>query len=126
MSIQKHTYNAQGDAIYGETANINYFLTTPLAPDTAEGVINQQSEVKAYTRRRYKGDDSKANGRAHSRVFLYDPGRRNGAATPGQNFILDDKTEKRQFTFTGPFLRLHSFLVGDASKDLTVYSPSAS
>ena len=49
MSIQKHTYNAQGDAIYGETANINYFLTTPLAPDTAEGVINQQSEVKAYT-----------------------------------------------------------------------------
>ena len=126
MSIQKHVYDANGNAIYGETANINYFLTTPLEPASAAGAQTKQTTVKAFSRRRYPGDAEPSNVSASSREFLYDPGRRNGNATPGSPFILSDGLEKRAFTFTGPFLDLHAFLVGDASMDLTVYSPSAS
>lgn len=126
MAIQKHTFDASGNAIFGETDNLNYFLTTSLEPDTVGGVVNKQSSVKAFTRRRYKGDDEKANVSAGTREYLYDPGRRNGAATPGKPFILDDGVEKRAFTFTGPFTNLHAFFVGDAKMDLRIYSPSAS
>ena len=54
------------------------------------------------------------------------PARRNGNATPGSPFILDDGVEKRSFTFTGPFTDLHAFFVGDAKMNLRLFSPSAS
>ena len=126
MSIQKHVFDLEGDAIYAETANINYFLKTELVPASAEGVVNKESDVKQFSRRRYPGDPTPSIVDPTVRTFLYDPGRRNGNATPGKPFILDDGVEKRSFTFTGPFLKLHAFLVGDASKNFTVYSPSAS
>ena len=126
MAIQKHVYDpATGNAIYGETANINYFLKTELAPASAAGAQNKTANVSAFTRRRYPGDQTPANVSASTREFLYDPGRRNGAATPGQPFVLDDGVEKRSFTFTGSFTDLHAFLVGDAAMDLKCYSPSA-
>ena len=126
MSIQKHVYDAEGNAIYGETANINYFLKTELLPASAAGATNKTANVSAFTRRRYPGDAEPSNVSASTREFLYDPGRRNGNATPGSPFILDDGVEKRSFTYTGPFTNLHAFLVGDAAMDLTVYSPIAS
>ena len=126
MALTKHVFDAEGNAIYGETANINYFLKTPLAPAGQGTVVNKQSSVKAFTRRRYPGDASPSNVSATTREYLYDPGRRNGSATPGNQFILDDGVENRSFTFTGPFLDLHAFITSDASKDLTLYSPSAS
>ena len=125
MAIQKHVYDAEGNAIYGETANINYFLKTELAPAGAGTVVNKQANVTAFTRRRYPGDPSPSNVSATTREYLYDPGRRNGAATPGSQFILDDGVEKRSFTFTGPFLDLHAFITSDAAMDLALYSPSA-
>ena len=126
MAIQKHVYDAEGNGIYAETANINYFLKTALVPASSEGVVNKTASVSAFTRRRYPGDPSPSNVSASSREFLYDPGRRNGNATPGSPFILDDGVEKRSFTFTGPFTSLHAFLVGDAKMDFRVFSPSAS
>ena len=126
MSIQKHVYDQDGNGIYAETANINYFLKTPLVPASEEGVVNKTANVKAFSRRRYPGDPEPSNVSATTREFLYDPGRRNGNATPGSPFILDDGVEKRSFTFTGPFLDLHAFLVSDAKMNFTVYSPSAS
>jgi len=126
MAIQKHVYDANGNGIYAETANINYFLSTPLSPASAEGVTNKTANVSAFTRRRYPGDPEPSNVSASTREFLYDPGRRNGNATPGSPFILDDGVEKRSFTFTGPFTDLHAFLVGDAKMDFRVFSPSAS
>ena len=126
MTIQKHVFDLEGDAIYAETANINYFLKTALTPASAEGVVNKTANVSAFTRRRYPGDPEPSNVSASDREFLYDPGRRNGNATPGQPFILDDGVEKRSFTFTGPFTNLHAFLVGDAKMDFRVFSPSAS
>ena len=126
MAIQKHVFDADGNAIYGETANINYFLKTELVPAGQGTTVNKTSSVKAFTRRRYPGDPEASNVSATTREYLFDPGRRNGAATPGSPFILDDGVEKRAFTFTGPFLDLHAFIVGDASMDLTLSSPSAS
>jgi len=125
MAIQKHTFDASGNAIYGETANINYFLNTPLTPDTAAGAQTKQANVSAFTRRRYPGDPAPSNVAASTREYLFDPGRRNGAATPGAPFRLEDDVENRSFTFTGPFVALHAFLVGDAKMALTCYSPSA-
>ena len=126
MAIQKHVYDAEGHGIYAETANINYFLKTPLEPASAAGAQTKQASVKAFTRRRYPGDTQPSNVDPTTREYLYDPGRRNGNATPGSPFILDDGLEKRSFTFTGPFVDLHAFIVGQASMDLTLYSPSAS
>jgi len=126
MAIQKHVYDAEGNAIYGETANINYFLKTELLPASAAGATNKTANVSAFTRRRYPGDAEPSNVSASTREFLYDPGRRNGNATPGSPFILDDGVEKRSFTFTGPFTDLYAFFVGDAKMDLRLFSPSAS
>lgn len=124
--IQKHVYDvATGGAIYAETANINYFLKTDLQPASAGGAENRTANVSAFTRRRYPGDTNPSNVSASTREYLYDPGRRNGVATPGEPFILDDGVEKRSFTFTGSVVTLHAFLVGDAAMDLTFYSPSA-
>jgi hypothetical protein len=126
MAIQKHVYDAEGNAIYAETANINYFLKTDLAPAGEGTIVNKTANVSSFTRRRYPGDPEPSNVGASTREFLYDPGRRNGAATPGSPFILDDGVEKRSFTYTGPFVDLHAFILSNASMDLTLYSPSAS
>ena len=126
MAIQKHIFDADGNAIYAETANINCFLNTPLAPASAGAVVNKTANVSAFTRRRYPGDTAPSNVSASTREYLYDPGRRNGSATPGDPFILDDGVEKRSFTYTGSFMDLHAFLVSDAAMDLRCYSPSAS
>ena len=126
MSIQKHIYDAAGNGIFAETANINYFLKTPLVPASAGAVVDKTANVKAHSRRQYPGDMTPANVSFSTREYLYDPGRRNGAATPGSPFILDDGVEKRSFTFTGPFNDLHAFILSDAKMDLRLFSPSAS
>ena len=123
--IQKHTLPSNKAAIYGETANINYFLNTALEADSTEGVINVSSTVKAHQRRKYKGDSTPSSVAGHNRVSMYDPGRRNGAATPGRNMLLSDGTERRAFTYVGPWVEIHAFLVGEAKMDLMAYSESA-
>ena len=123
--IQKHTLPSNNAAIYGETANINYFLNTPLTADSVEGVINVSSTVKQHTRRRYVGDSTPSSVSSHSRTTMYDPGRRNGAATPGKDMLLSDEIERRAFTYVGPWTDVHAFLVGQAKMDLKAYSESA-
>lgn len=125
MSIRKHTIDNTDVVIYAETDNINYFLKTNLEADEDGGATNVQQEVKAHKRRQYVGDDTPSDVPKTTRTVLVDPGRRNGTATPGKEFILDDGTERRAFTFTGPFVDLHSFITGDAKMDLFLYSPSA-
>ena len=124
MSIQKHSIAGSDLAIWAETANINYFVNTDLAPDSQGGVTNVQQNVKAHTRRQYVGDTTLSNVSAHSRTTLVDPGRKSGSAIPGSPFILTDGTETRQFRYTGSFTDLHAYLVGDAAMDLDLYSPT--
>ena len=126
MAIQKHVFDAEGHAIYAETANINYFLKTDLVPASEGAVETKTATVKQHPRRQYPGDTTPANIPVGPRTYLYDPGRRNGSATPGNPFILDDGVEKRSFTYTGSFVDLHTFIVSDASMDLRLFSPAAS
>ena len=126
MAITKHSIPNSDAAIYGETDNINYFLSDELESDTSEGVTNAQSSVSAFTRRRYATDSTPINVSAHPRDYMIDPGRRNGSATPGKEMILDDGTEKRVFTYTGPWMDVHAFLTGALKPGVTkCYSESA-
>lgn len=125
MTIEKHSLPSTSSAIYAQTENINYFLKTPLSPDSSTGVVNNTSEVKSHARRRFPGDTSPISVPKTTRVTMYDPGRRNGSATPGKQMLLDDGIEKRAFTYTGPWTDVHAFLVSNAKMDLSAYSASA-
>lgn len=125
MTKQKHSIEGKNLAIIAETTNINYFLKTTLVPDSATGVVNKTATKKQHTRRKYVGDPAPSTVTAHSVEFMYDPGRIDLQTLPGKSFILDDGVEKRQFTFVGDVMDLHSFLVGDAKMDLKLYTTGA-
>ena len=125
MTIEKMTPTDSKISIWGEPANINYYLNTELVPDSVGGVTNVQTTVKAHTRRQYPGDPSSINVSGHSRTYMVDPGRKVGNALPGEPFILDDGIEKRQFTFVGDVIDLHAFLVGDMKAATKLYTTGA-
>ena len=125
MTIQSFTIDAASLVIWAEPANLNYFLKTELTPDAAAGVTNAQATVKSHTRRQYPGDIITMNVSGHTRDYMIDPGRKVGNALPGSPFILDDGTEKRQFTFTGNVVDLHAFLSGDVSNETKLYTTGA-
>jgi len=104
--------------IYGIPDNINYFLTTPLVPVAAKGVEYQTGVRKEHKRRKYVGDLTPSTIPEHNYAYMDDPGRKVGNALPGWSFILDDGTEKRQFTTTGDAITLRAFLE-DAVKGYT-------
>ena len=124
MSAQKFSLENTDTAIWAEPANLNYFLTTPLTPDSAAGVSNKTSTVKQHTRRQYKGDITTSTVSTHSREFMVDPGRKSGSALPGSPFVVTDGTEKRTFRLVGDFMDVHALFLGDAKSDLDLYSPT--
>ena len=131
MAIVKHIAGAAGFevGIWAETANINYFLNTPLTPAGSGSAATKQAAVSAHTRRQYPGDSTPINVSSSQREFLYDPGAKNGTALPGKNFVLVGDAglpaeERRQFTYQGRFVDLHSFLVSNAKMQVQLYSPS--
>jgi len=127
LAIEKHSLDGTTAAIWAETANLNYFLKTALDPDTVGGVENRTKNVPKRTVRRYVGDLNPYEIPAQTGVrYLYDPGRKNGGATPGQEMILDDGVEKRSMTYTGSFIDVHAYFVGNAKMDLRLYSAGAS
>ena len=56
---------------------------------------------------------------------MYDPGRKVGNALPGYEFILDDGTEKRQFTTDADVMDLHAYLKGELLKQTKLYTNGA-
>ena len=125
MTVQKFAPDGFELTIYAETANINYFLTTPLVPASVGAVVNKTATVKASTRRQYVGDPTPVNVSGGERVYMVDPGRKVGNALPGEPFILDDGTEKRQFTFAGNVVDLHAFLTSDVKEETKLYTTGA-
>jgi hypothetical protein len=130
MATESFTFQVPGGnpcTIYGEAANINYFLANELDPDQVSGPTNESVSVGAATRRQYPGDTTTVNVSGSTREFLKDPSRRSGSALPGKSFVLAERTangigEKRQFTFKGRILDLHSFLRAEAGKDMFFFS----
>lgn len=125
MTIQKFAPDGFELAIYAEEANLNYFLTTPLTPASVGAVVSKTATVKASTRRQYVGDTTPVNVSGGERVYMYDPGRKVGNALPGEPFILDDGTEKRQMTFSGNVVDLHAFLLSDVKEETKLYTTGA-
>ena len=125
MTIQKISIPASELVLWAEPDNINYFVKTPLVADSVEGTTNVQRSVKAHSRRQYPGDIITMNVSAHTRDVMIDPGRKVGSALPGSPFILDDGTEKRQFTFVGTVHDLHSFLLGEVNAETKLYTTGA-
>lgn len=125
MTVQKFSPEGFELDIYAEPANLNYFLNTTITPVSEGEVVNKTSTVKASTRRQYVGDPTPVNVSGHSRTFMYDPGRKVGNALPGEPFILDDGTEKRQMTFAGNVIDLHAFLVSDVKEETKLYTTGA-
>ncbi len=114
MAREKMQPDGKDFFIYGEPANINYFVKTALESVSVGSVVDKSASVKAHTRRKYVGDTAPSNVSGFTREFMYDPGRTSGNALPGKPFILSDGVETRQFTLQGNIMDLHSYLVGDA------------
>jgi len=125
VTIQKFDPEGFELEIWAETANINYFLTTPLTPAGEGTIVNKTANVKAHSRRQYPQDPSTINVSVSTRTYMVDPGRKVGNALPGSPFILDDGTEKRQFTFTGNVVDLHAFLLSDVKAETKLYTTGA-
>jgi len=125
MTVEKFSPAGFELDIYAEAANINYFLNTELTPVRETGIVNKQVDVKPHTRRKYKGDPAPSNIPKTERIFMYDPGRIDRSALPGQPFILKQGTEKRQFTFSGNVVDLHAFLISDVKEQTMLYTTGA-
>ena len=124
MAIQKHTLPTTDTAIWAETANLNHFSSTLIAPDSAEQVANAQASVSASSRRQYPGDPSTVSVSSHSRTYLIDPGRKSGSAVPGKPFRIDDGVENRMMRFTGDWVDVHAFFTGNVDIETRLYSPT--
>ena len=124
-TIQKCTPDGKDFSIWCIPANFNYFVKTALTPDSVGSVVNKQTSVSAHTRRKYVNDPAPSNVSGHGREFMYDPGRKVGSALPGFSFILDDGTEKRQFTLDGDVMDLHSYLVTELNSETKLYTEGA-
>lgn len=128
MAITGHTVAVAGGeniTIYAETANINYFLATPLTADTVAGPTVSAASVPGSSRRQYPGDSTTISVAAATKEYLVDPSRKSGNALPGKRFRLKERGgagEFRAFTFKGRMLDLHAFLVSEAGMDMYLYS----
>ena len=122
MSAQKFSLANTDTAIWAEPDNLNYFLTSPLEPDSAAGVTNVQTTVKAHTRRQYVGDTTLVNVSSHAMEYMVDPGRKSGSALPGKPFVVTDGIEKRQMRYSGDFMDVHAMFVGDAKFNIDLFS----
>lgn len=131
MAILPHTVDMPTGGsftIYAEPANINYFINGDLEPDTADGATNSQTQVSAHSRQQYPGDPTAVNVSASQREFLVDPTRKSGNGLPGKSFVLaaldanGQVVEKRQFTYKGRWIDLHSFLSAEAAADLFAFN----
>ena len=53
---------------------------------------------------------------------MVDPGRKSGNAVPGKPFVISDGTEKRQMRYTGRWMDVHAFFVGNVTVESTLWS----
>ena len=111
--------------IYGHPANWNYFFDdTATAASDGERVPLVEN-VSSFTRRRYKGDEAPINVSAHTRAWVYDPGRKVGNAIPGFAIVLDDGTERRQFTLAGDVSELLLYMQDHVNNTTKLYTQGA-
>ena len=102
--------------------NLNYFIDVAAAgleQQTSADVVVALSQTKGGNAsvKRYPGDPSPFNRANVARQVMKNRTVRHGATLPGRRFILDDGTERRQFTYQGGVKALHALLVGHLKMD---------
>ena len=122
MAIQKHTIDGTDTAIWAESANLNHFTSTLIAPDSEASVTNVSVSFPAGSRRQYPGDATPVGFSGGTRVYLRDPGRKSGSAIPGKPFRIDDGTENRMMRYAGDFIDVHAFFTGNVKAECKLYS----
>ena len=103
--------------------NLNYFVDVAgagLEPADSGAVTVADSESKGGTTtvRRYPNDPSPFSRSNTVKSIMKNRTVRHGNALPGRSFILDDGTERRQFTYQGDLRALHALLVGNLKMDV--------
>jgi hypothetical protein len=125
MAIVSHTIPGGGDKpakIYAETPNIQFFVGSGLEPDSEAGPTNVSVS--------FPGDPTPVSTSGGTRVVLVDPSRKSGNAIPGKVFILaqyDEENvlvEKRQFSYTGSWVKVHAFLRSECVGNVFAYNSS--
>lgn len=124
MAIQKHTLPTTTTAIWAETANLNYFVSTEITPDSVGEVKNDTTEVAGSSRRQYPGDPTPINVPGTTRIYMVDPGRKSGSAVPGKEFRVSDGTQNRMMRYTGTWIDVHAYFTGNVPAETYLYSPS--
>lgn len=133
MAIVSHTIPGGGDKpakIYAETPNIQFFVGSGLAPDFQDGPTNVSVAFPGTSRQQYPGDSTPVTTSGGTRVVLVDPSRKTGNAIPGKPFILaqynEDNVleEKRQFSYTGSWVKVHAFLRSECVGNVFAYNSS--
>ena len=103
--------------------NLNYFIDVAgagLEPQTSDTVVVAESLSKGGNASvsRYPGDPAPFTRTNTPKVIMKNRNVRHGNALPGRRFILDDGTERRQFTYQGELASLHALLVGNLKMDV--------
>ena len=103
--------------------NLDYFIDiagSGLDQRNSADVVVADSATKGGNTavHRYPGDPSPYNRANTSRKIMKNRTVRHGNALPGKGFMLDDGTERRQFTYQGDLRALHALLVGHLKMDV--------
>ena len=130
-SIGGYTKLVKSEAAEGQELNIytiavenlQYFIDIAgagLAVQGSSTVTNEQSQSKGGNASvsRYPGDPAPYTRANVSKTIMKNRNVRHGNALPGRRFILDDGTERRQFTYQGNLATLHALLVANLKMDV--------
>ena len=103
--------------------NLNYFIDVAgsgLESQDSDSVVVAQSQSKGGNASvmRYPGDPAPYTRANSAKTIMKNRNVRHGNALPGRRFILDDGTERRQFTYQGNLASLHALLVGNLKMDV--------
>jgi hypothetical protein len=103
--------------------NLNYFVDVAgagLVPQDSDAVVVTQSQSKGGNAsvKRYPNDPAPFTRTNVAKTIMKNRNVRHGNALPGRRFILDDGTERRQFTYQGELASLHALLVGHLKMDV--------
>ena len=103
--------------------NLNYFIDVAgsgLEPVTSADVVVTKSNTKGGSSsvKRFPGDNEPFNRKNVAKTIMKNRDVRHGNALPGRRFVLDDGTQRRQFTYQGELASLHALLVGNLKMDV--------
>lgn len=133
MAIHSFTLSGKGTkhacVLYGEKANIEYFVNASMTPDVVDGVEDKQVSRGGYTRRQYPGDQSPVGVAGSTATYVHDPSRKSGSALPGRSIRLVadpgmPNEESRVFTLKGRWIDFHAWLRANAKMLIHAYNSS--